>query len=86
MGTWIWIQPGGKKWKVISNYTKGTIKVFDENNNLILEKDGLSEEALKVVEQNFLDIAAHNLDEGSTVTRPAKSYKKDLHEIDPMYS
>jgi len=60
MGTWNWNQPGDKTYKVISNYKKGTICVYDENGKLIMEKTGLTKEAIKIIEENFLDIVVNN--------------------------
>ena len=58
MKTWNWIQPGNRVWKVISDYDLGIITVFDENGKLILKRKGLPKDAIKMVEQNFLNIVA----------------------------
>jgi len=60
MGTWNWVQPGDKTYKVISNYKKGTICVYDECGKLIMEKTGLTKGAIKIIEKNFLDIVVNN--------------------------
>ena len=38
----------------------GTICVYDENGKLIMEKTGLTKEAIKIIEENFLDIVVNN--------------------------
>jgi len=60
MGTWKWIQPGNRIWKVISDLRRGTIKVFDEKGNLLLKKTGLNKKAIEMIEKNFLDIVTNN--------------------------
>ena len=62
MGVWAWLRPGNRIWKVISDPEKGTIQVFDEKGQLILEKKDLTREAMEVVEKNFLDVTATNVD------------------------
>jgi hypothetical protein len=62
MGIWAWVQPDKRIWKVVSDHEDGSIRVYDEDGTLILEKEGLSEEALTTVEDNFLDVSATNLD------------------------
>jgi len=73
MGTWKWIQPSGKVFKVVSNCKKGTIHVFDENDKLVMVKKNLSEDAIKLVEKSFLDIVA-------------KNENKKFIEQNPMYA
>ena len=74
MSTWNWQQPGDRIWKVISDYKKGIISVFDENGKLILKQIGLTEEAIKMIEKNFLSVVAPS---GDNVLRRPNN--------DPMY-
>jgi len=84
MGVWAWLRPGNRVWKVISDYDKGTITVYDEKGNLILEKKDLTGETMKLVEQNFLNVTATNLDAEDD---PDKNAEDDgsSSESDPMY-
>ena len=70
MKTWTWIQPGDRVWKIISDPKNGTIVVYDEDGKEILKQQGLSEKALKMVEQNFIKLVALNMD----------------NNFDPMYT
>jgi hypothetical protein len=58
--TWNWIQPGDRVWRVVSDYIAGTIRVYDDKGKLILKKKNLSEQAIKMIEQNFLGVVAEN--------------------------
>ena len=73
MGTWNWKQPSGKTYKVVSDYEKGIIRVYDDKGNLIMEKKNLSKEAIQVVEENFLGIVT-------------KEDNKRFEEPNPMYA
>ena len=73
MGTWNWKQPSGKTYKVISDYKKGTILVYDERGNLLMAKRNLSKKAIKLVEENFLGIVT-------------KEDNKKYHDSNPMYA
>ncbi len=61
MAIWAWIQPVDKLWKVVSDPEKGTILVFDERSDLIMEKKGLSPESVALIEKHFLEIVATRL-------------------------
>jgi hypothetical protein len=58
MGIWNWTHPGIGIWKVVSNHDKGTITIYDEKGELIMEKSGLNKEAIEIIEKNFLDLVA----------------------------
>jgi hypothetical protein len=73
MPSWNWKQPSGKTLRVISDYEKGTIHVYDENDKLVLEKKNLSKDVIKMVESNFLNIVAAN------------DNQKKLDDDNPMY-
>ena len=63
MEVWTWNQPVDRNWKVISDRERGTILVYNEKNELILEKQGLNREAVTLIEDNFFKIVADNLAE-----------------------
>lgn len=65
MGKWNWTHPGIGIWKVISDHDKGTITIYDENGQLIMEKTGLNKEAIEIIEKNFLDLVADTENEKS---------------------
>jgi hypothetical protein len=60
MRIWKWIQPNDRVWKVVSDYEKGTIYVFDEEGRLLLKHKGLTKQVIKMIEKNFLAIVASN--------------------------
>ena len=61
MTIWAWVQPVDRVWKVVSDTEKGTLCVYDEKSELIMERKGMSKEQLSLIEQNFLKIVATNL-------------------------
>jgi len=70
---WIWPQANGLSFKVVSNPKKGIITVYDANGKKIMHHEGLSEEQVKIIEEQFLKI----------VTRKHKTTRKTF---DPMIS
>jgi len=69
MGIWAWIQPVDRIWKVISDDEKGTIYVYNEKSELVMERKGMSKEEISFIEKNFLQIVATNLS-GDKVSSP----------------
>ncbi|UCH72370.1 MAG: hypothetical protein JSW62_02140 [Thermoplasmatales archaeon] len=57
---WIWLQHG-KIIKAISNANDGTIKIYDENDNLILKRTGLNKIQVKQIENNIIKYGAKKL-------------------------
>jgi hypothetical protein len=57
---WVWIQ-NGKVIKAISCVDSGTIKIYDENDNLILKRNGLTRIQVKQIEDNILRYGAKKL-------------------------
>jgi len=85
MGVWAWLRPGNRIWKVISDHEKGTICVYDEKNNIVMEKKGLTRDAIEIVEKNFLNTAATNLDKkGKSPTNEPEGESNRIDD-DPMY-
>ena len=59
---WIWLQ-NGKIIKAISSVDKGTIRIFDENDNMILKRTGLTKLQVKKIENNILRYGAKKLNQ-----------------------
>jgi len=58
---WIWIQ-NDKIFKAILNHDEGTIRIFDENDNLIYKRTGLSRFHIKQIENTIIQYGAKRLD------------------------
>jgi len=69
MGIWAWVQPVDRIWKVISDDDNGTLYVYNEKSELIMERKGMSKEEISFIEDNFLQIVATNLS-GNKVSSP----------------
>jgi hypothetical protein len=61
MGIWAWIQPVDRIWKVISDDEKGSLFVYNEKGELVMERNGMSKQEISFIEENFLQIVATNL-------------------------
>ena len=59
---WIWLQ-NGKIVKAISSVDDGTIKIYDEHDNLILKRTGLTKFQVKKIENNILKYGAKRLNQ-----------------------
>ena len=86
MGVWAWLLPGDKVWKIVSDYEKGTISVYDEKGELALEKRGLSKEVISAIETNFLDVVATNLTNEKSGEGYLIGAKKPISADNPMYA
>jgi len=85
MSIWIWLQPGNKAWKVISDYEKGIIRVYNEKGEIILEKRGLSRAVISIVEANFLSMVATKLTDIESGTDLSSASKDTMYIDNPMY-
>ena len=85
MSIWIWLQPGNKTWKVISDYEKGIIRVYNEKGEIILEKRGLSRAVISIVEANFLSMVATKLSDIESGSDIASTSKDSMYLDNPMY-
>jgi len=65
---WVWLQNNNIV-KVISNADEGTIKIYDESDNLILKRTGLSKIQVKQIENNIIKYGAKKLN------RPADAFR-----------
>jgi len=86
MTIWAWIQPVDRVWKVVSDTEKGTLCVYDEKSELILEHIGMSKEELYLIEQNFLKIVATNLSVNNADPIQITDEKKPMIEHNYMYA
>jgi len=59
---WIWLQ-NSKIIKAISSVDDGTITIYDENDNLILVRTGLTKLQVKKIENNILRYGAKRLNQ-----------------------
>ncbi len=84
MTIWAWIQPVDKLWKVVSDPEKGTIHVFDERSDLIMEKKGLSPEAVALIERHFLEIVATRLTQ--SMQKPGNASVIDVRKPSTEYN
>jgi len=58
---WIWLQ-NGRLMKAISNPVDGTIRIYDENDNLVLKRTGLNRMQVKQIESCIIKYGAKRLD------------------------
>jgi hypothetical protein len=58
---WIWLQ-NGNLMKAILNTDEGILRIFDDNDNLILRRTGLSKLQVKQVEECIIKYGAKRLD------------------------
>jgi hypothetical protein len=85
MGIWEWIQPVDRIWKVISDDNKGTLCVYNEKGELVIERKGMSKEEISFIEDNFLQIVATNLS-GNKVSPPQVNDVMPIIEHNHMYA
>ena len=55
---WAWLMPSGKIYKVVSNPGDGTIRVYNQNGELVKKDEKLSGAAVSLIEKNFLETVA----------------------------
>ena len=86
MGIWAWIQPVDRIWKVISDDEKGTLHVYNEKSELVMERKGMSKEELSFIEKNFLQIVATNLSENKVSSPAVIDAQMPTREYNYMYA
>ena len=86
MTIWAWLQPVDRVWKVVSDTEKGTLSVYNEKSELILENKGMSKEQLLLIEKNFLQIVATNLSVDNANPIQIIEEKKPVIEHNYMYA
>ncbi len=64
---WTWLQAKGKVFKVISNASKGTIEVLDENGETLIRKTNLSRKQVEMVEKNFKNYISKKIRDNSKI-------------------
>ena len=57
---WIWLQ-NGRIMKAISSVDEGTLKIYDEDDNLILKRTGLNKVQVKQIETTIIKYGAKRL-------------------------
>lgn len=57
---WIWLQ-NGRIMKAISNVDEGTLKIYDEDDILILKRTGLNKIQIKQAEKTIIKYGAKKL-------------------------
>jgi hypothetical protein len=85
MSVWLWLQPGNKAWKVILDYEKGNILVYDDKGEILLEKRGLSRAVISIVENNFLSAVATKLSDMENEEVVSTGAKTVITVNNPMY-
>ena len=58
---WIWLQ-NGRLVKAVLCVEDGTLKIYDENDTLILKRTGLNKFQVKQIENNIIKYGAKKLD------------------------
>lgn len=86
MAIWAWVQPVGRIWKIVSDNEKGTLCVYNEKDELIMEHKGMRKEELSFIEQNFLQIVATNLSANKVNQVQVTEEKKEVIEHNYMYA
>jgi len=59
---WIWLQ-NGSLMKAVIYSEEGILKIYDENDNLILKRTGLSRVKIKEIEETIIKYGAKKLDQ-----------------------
>lgn len=89
MGIWAWVQPVDRIWKVVSDIEKGTLHVYNEKNELILDQKGMTKEEVSFIEDYFLQVVATNLNADKVSPPQITEVKAEVerpHEFNYMYS
>ena len=86
MGLYAWIQPVDRIWKVVSDPEKGTLLVYNEKNEVILDRKGMTREEVSFIEENFLQIVATNLNTGKMSPPQINEVERPVREVNYMYA
>lgn len=86
MGIWAWIQPVDRIWKVVSDTEKGTLYVYNEKSELIMEQKGMTKEEVAFIEDNFLRIVATDLGFNKISQPQITDRVRPVHEYNYMYA
>ena len=86
MGIYAWIQPVDRIWKVVSDTEKGTLLVYNEKNELILDRKGMTKEEVTFIEDNFLQIVATNLNADKVSPPKVTELARPVREVNYMYA
>jgi small nuclear ribonucleoprotein (snRNP)-like protein len=58
---WIWLQ-NGSLMKAVLDTDEGVLRIFDENDNLVLKRTGLNKMLVKQIEECIIKYGAKRLD------------------------
>jgi hypothetical protein len=61
---WIWLQ-NNRLMKAVLDLEEGTVKIYDENDNLILRRTGLNKVQIKSIEKCILEYGAKKLNKNA---------------------
>lgn len=86
MAIWAWLQPDNRIWKIVSDNEKGTLCVYNEKSELIMERKGMSKGEVSFLEQYFLQKVATNLSGNNGSTLQIVDAKKPVIEHNYMYA
>jgi hypothetical protein len=86
MALWAWIQPVDRIWKVVSDNENGTLCVYNEKSELIMEQKGMSKNEISFIEENFLKIVATNLSGNYACPPEVIDMKAPAFEHNYMYA
>ena len=64
LNIWIWLQ-NGRLMKAISCADDGTVRIYDEDDNLILKRTGLNARQVKQIESIIVRYGAQKLDKNA---------------------
>lgn len=60
--TWNWRVLGGKKYKVVTKVNEGVLEVYNEKDEMVERHEDITEEMMKILSKNFLDVVAREED------------------------
>lgn len=55
LGILKWFKSKKNIFKIVSNYRKGTIRIFDKKGKILFKKTNVSKDQLKKIEDSFVD-------------------------------
>jgi hypothetical protein len=59
---WVWVH-GHSVWKAVYDLGKRTLAIYNEYDELLIRRTGLTEQQIKVIEQSLLCIGAKRIDD-----------------------
>ena len=84
MAIWAWIHPMDRIWKIVTDPEKGVVNVYNEKEELVMERKDLKKDAVLLIEENFLNVVATRLTDKKS--GDVAGLKKSISEYNPMYA